>query len=97
LSKQNKRNQIDIILKILDLCTEPIIQTHLMYKGNLSFLQLKYYLDYLQIRELIITTKSIIEHGITIETYRSYEKTTITTTDKGRQLLNLLSMKVIAT
>jgi len=94
---KTKRDQIDITLKILDICKEPTIKTHLMYKGNLSFPQLNYYLQYLQDRELIIITKHTIEHGITIKTYRIYEKTTIMTTDKGRQLLDLLQIKVIAT
>lgn len=79
-----KRSKIDIIVDILDSINEKegkIKPTHLMYKSNLSHIQMKGYLT-----ELI--EKRLIEEQI------NKKKKMITITKKGRDLLvKLLQMK----
>jgi predicted transcriptional regulator len=64
---------------------------------HLNFYQLNHYIPYLESKGLIIEEKKVICFGITEQTHRQYKIRQLTTTDKGRQLLNLLSQKVIAT
>jgi predicted transcriptional regulator len=48
-----KRDRIEIMADILDLCSEPKTKTHVMYGTNLSWKMLKHYLSELQSRKLL--------------------------------------------
>jgi predicted transcriptional regulator len=48
-----KRDRIEIMAEILDLCSEPRTKTHVMYGTNLSWKMLQHYLSELQTLELL--------------------------------------------
>ncbi|MFZ0511235.1 MAG: winged helix-turn-helix domain-containing protein [Candidatus Nitrosopolaris sp.] len=76
-SKSNggaNRGKIQITADILCLSTVAIKKTHIMYKGNLSYEQVRYYLTDLLNNDLL--SQHILEDGIV---YR--------TTEKGREYL----------
>ena len=52
LSK-NKRNDIEIMAEMLTLAQEEVKKTHLMYKTNISYNQLMYYIGFLVDKGLI--------------------------------------------
>ena len=65
-----KRDRVEIMAEILDLCSEPNTKTHVMYGTNLSWKMLQHYLSELQSRELLevhgkskkyVTTKKGLE------------------------------------
>ncbi len=67
------RSRMDIIAEILHVSRGGARKTHIMYRCNLSFRQLKAYLDFLANRGLIEISKS--------------ESPTFETTDKGLEFL----------
>jgi predicted transcriptional regulator len=52
--RKNNRGKIEIMADVLSLCTTGIKKTHIMYKANLSYEQILYYLKLLSVRRLII-------------------------------------------
>jgi len=48
-----KRDRVEIIAEILDLCVEPKTKTHVMYGTNLSWKMLQQYLAHMQSSELL--------------------------------------------
>ena len=48
-----KRDRIEIMAEILDLCSDPRTKTHVMYGTNLSWKMLQHYLSELQTLELL--------------------------------------------
>jgi predicted transcriptional regulator len=76
--RKNNRGKIEIMADILSLSTAGIRKTHIMYRANLSYEQILFYL-----REL--TSKALIVQDIkgTHTTYR--------TTEKGREFLDCFS------
>jgi len=76
---KNRRNNVDIMMAILRIVlTERPRKTHIMYKANLNFAQLKKYLNYL-------TKKGLIEE-VNFEGNRTYRLTV-----KGREMLKIYS------
>ena len=72
---KTRRSNVDIIITILRvILTEKPRRTHIMYKANLNFAQLKRYLNYLILNGLIVENNN---NG-----KRTYQLTT-----KGRKLL----------
>jgi predicted transcriptional regulator len=57
-TKQKRRDKICIIADILDIVRQGALKTQIMYKANLSFTQLNYYLTFLLDYDLIILTYS---------------------------------------
>ena len=49
----SKRDRVEIMAEILDLCTEPQTKTHVMYGTNLSWKMLQQYIGHMQSRELL--------------------------------------------
>lgn len=47
------RGREDIIADILEIASSPIRQTLIMYRANLSYSQLRYYLDLLQSKQML--------------------------------------------
>ena len=66
-----KRDRVEIMAEILQLCLIPQSKTRIMYGTNLSWKMLKYYLFYIQ------------EHGL-LETK---DKIKFSTTDKGKDFI----------
>ena len=52
--RKNNRGKIQIMADILYLCTSGIKKTHIMYKANLSYEQIHYYLNNLLSTGLIL-------------------------------------------
>ena len=48
-----KRNQVEILAEILELCREPTAKTHIMYKTNTSYPTMQKFLMQLQKLELL--------------------------------------------
>jgi predicted transcriptional regulator len=71
------RSFLDIIADILEACNGETRKTHLMFRCNLAFRQLKHYLDFLLVRNLLCT---VAEDSGPI---RGFFKTT----DKGKDFL----------
>ena len=74
LSK-NKRNDIEIMAEMLTLAQEEVKKTHLMYKTNISYNQLMYYIGFL------------VEKGL-IDERDGGQSNIYLITDKGRVFLN---------
>ena len=72
--RKNNRGKIQIMADVLYLSTMGIKKTHIMYKANLSYEQIHFYLNDLIEKELIV--QDISDGGII---YR--------TTEKGREYL----------
>ena len=72
--RKNNRGKIEIMANILSLSTVGIKKTHIMYRANLSYEQILYYLNELQVRGLL---EQDVEEGAQV--YR--------TTGKGREFL----------
>ena len=74
----NRRSEIEIIGKLIDLSKDGARKTDLLYKANLSYSQLQSYLTFL-------IERNILEEKISdknLNSYRSY-----CTTDKGLETL----------
>lgn len=77
-----KRSKIDIIMDILRTIVEKgggIKPTHLMYKSNLSHIQMKTYLS------------ELVQKGLIEEEYDKESKKKIVITKKGRSFLSQIS------
>ena len=72
--RKNNRGKIEIMADVLALSTVGIKKTHIMYRANLSYEQILYYLKELQAKELI--GQGIADGALV---YR--------TTEKGREFL----------
>ena len=72
--RKNNRGKIEIMADVLNLSTVGIKKTHIMYKANLSYEQILYYLN-----ELL--AKGLLEQGVEegSPVYR--------TTERGREFL----------
>ena len=70
------RDRLQIMAEALDIAREGALKTHIMYKTNLSFKQLYFYLNLLLDRKLLETIKR-----------EDSEKTLYRTTDKGLEFL----------
>ena len=66
--KSTKRDKFDIILKILNLARTPVRKTHILYKANINFYQLRRYVD------LLIGVAMIEEIESPFRGYRITEK-----------------------
>ena len=73
--RKNNRGKIEIMADVLSLSTVGIKKTHIMYRANLSYEQILYYLNELQVRGLL---EQGVEEGAQV--YR--------TTEKGREFLH---------
>ena len=49
----SKRDRVEIMAEILDLCLDPKTKTHVMYGTNLSWKMLQHYLSHLQSKKLL--------------------------------------------
>lgn len=76
--RKNNRGKIEIMADILTLSTVGIKKTHIMYRANLSYEQILYYLG-----ELL--TRNLLEQD-TFEGTQIYR-----TTEKGREFLQHFS------
>jgi len=76
--RKSNRGKIEIMADILSLSTSGIRKTHIMYRANLSYEQILYYLN-----ELLNKALMVQDIDGTHITYR--------TTDKGREFLNCFS------
>ena len=74
-----RRSEIQIIEEILDMSQKGARKTEILYKGNMSFLQLNNYLSNLIEKEIISEDIGSIGNGSTSKMY--------TTTKKGKDLL----------
>ena len=74
-----RRSEIQIIEEILDISKKGARKTELLYKGNMSFLQLNNYLSYLIEKDIISEDIVSISNG--------YKSKMYTTTEKGKDLL----------
>lgn len=69
-----RRGEFDIISDILECAINPLVKTEIMYKANLSFSQLKIYLN------LLISTNLLEEINSSRREYK--------TTEKGKQFIS---------
>lgn len=74
----NRRSELEIIAEILTLTENGAKTTEILYRGYLSYTQMKQYLPYL-IEKNILTEQSVKHNNGYSRTYM--------TTDKGRELL----------
>jgi predicted transcriptional regulator len=58
-SSNSHRGRLDIIADILEASSCETRKTYLMYRCNMSFKQLKYYLDFLLRKELLHTIEDV--------------------------------------
>ena len=77
-ARKNNRGKIEIMADILNLSTVGIKKTHIMYRANLSYEQILYYLGELQDKGLL---EQRIEDGTTV----------YGTTERGREFLGHFS------
>lgn len=69
-----RRGNFDIINDILECALNPKLKTEIMYRANLSFSQLKIYLN-------LLTSTNLIEE-------RNFSRIEYKTTEKGRQFIS---------
>ena len=74
----NRRSELEIMNKILVLSRKGAKTTEILYRGYLSYSQLKQYIPYLIERDIL--TEQVVKNG------NGHSKTYITT-DKGHNLL----------
>ena len=74
----NRRSEFEIIADILSLSETGAKRTEILYKGYMSYSQLKQYLPYLLEKEILMETTIKNGHGYSKVYY---------TTDKGKELL----------
>ena len=74
-----RRSEIQIIEEILGIAQQGARKTEILYKGNMSFLQLNNYLSYLIEKDVISEDLVSKGNGSTSKIY--------TTTEKGEDLL----------
>ncbi len=76
---QEKRDKLEIMIKMLEIMTVPCKKTHILYKANLNYYQLKRYLNELIDRGLVKEYE---------EPYRYYVMT-----EKGKEFLTIMNIK----
>ncbi|NWF87640.1 hypothetical protein HXY32_07545 [Candidatus Bathyarchaeota archaeon] len=76
-SNNNHRGRLDIIADILEASYEGTRKTYLMYRCNMSFKQLKSYLDFLIGKELLCMVNGSLNPDPSL----------FKTTDKGKEFL----------
>jgi predicted transcriptional regulator len=69
----NRRSELEIISKILDLSKDGAKKTEILYYGNLSYMQLKSYLNFL-IKNNILEEKEVRNNGNIHKLYKPTEK-----------------------
>ena len=74
-----RRSEIEIIGDILDLSKNGAKKTEILYQGNMNFLQLQNYLDFL-------IEKNFVEEGTIVNENGTSSKIYVTT-EKGNDLL----------
>jgi len=77
------RSRMDIIANILNVANTGARKTHIMYKCNLSFKQLRVYLEFLRERKLL--------KSIPLKTQEKNNSVTYQTTNKGKAFLQAYS------
>jgi len=85
---KNRRSEIEIISKILDVTNGGAKKTEILYQGNLSYRQLQDYLTYL-IDKNIIEEEYIKDNGNSHKLYKTTEKGFNVLIDINRLLLKL--------
>jgi predicted transcriptional regulator len=73
-SSFSKRDHLQIIAEILDLCLEPRVKTRIMYKVSLSYNMLQNYLNYLQKLDLVALIHSKKKYATTEKGLRFLQK-----------------------
>jgi predicted transcriptional regulator len=76
--RKNNRGKIEIMADVLNLSTVGIKKTHIMYRANLSYEQILYYLNELQGKGMLVQ-----DYADGSPVYR--------TTEKGREFLSYFS------
>ena len=76
---KNRRSEIEIISKILNVSRQGARKTEILYQGNLSYMQLQSYLPFL-IEKDILFEETVANNG---SSYKKYKLT-----DKGSNLYN---------
>ena len=76
---KNRRSEIEIISKILNVSRKGARKTEILYQGNLSYMQLQSYLPFL-IEKEILQEKTVNNNGSSFKKYLL--------TDKGDNLYN---------
>lgn len=69
----NRRSELEIISKILDVSKEGAKKTEILYHSNLNYMQLKSYLRFL-IEKDILEEKEVKDNGNTYKLYKPTEK-----------------------
>ena len=69
-----RRSEIQIIEKILGIAQQGARKTEILYKGNMSFLQLNSYLSFLLDKEVIREDIVSIDKGASCKIYINTEK-----------------------
>ena len=84
------RSKHDIVADILEILREPKLKTHVMYHGNLSYAQVKFYLKLMEARRVIQKTDGgrwvITEKGRKLQ--RLYEEAESITLFKNPVTIN---------
>lgn len=80
-NRNNHRGRLDLIADILETSQEGVKKTWLMYHCNLSFKQLKTYLNFLLKKELL--------QRVNLETHPNHSM--LKTTEKGKRFLKTYS------
>jgi len=75
--KQEKRDQLDLLLELLKETKEPVKKTHILYRTRINYYQLSRYLN------LLLKLNMVEEVTNPLEGFRI--------TDKGRTVLSLFS------
>ncbi len=75
--KQEKRDQLDLLLELLKETKEPVKKTHILYRTRINYYQLSRYLS------LLLKLNMVEEVTNPLEGFRI--------TDKGRTVLSLFS------
>lgn len=80
IATHEKRDKLDILLRIVEVTATPAKKTHILYKANLNFYQLNRYIDELVrlgfIKEIDIPFKGYV------------------TTEKGKQFLTMMKSSI---
>jgi len=76
-SSNSHRGRLDIIADILEASYYETRKTYLMYRCNMSFKQLKYYLDFLLRKELLLSVAKDVSPNLGL----------FKITDKGKEFL----------
>ncbi len=73
---QEKRDKLDILIKMLEVTSEPCKKTHILYKANLNYYQLNKYLN------------ELLDLGLVKEIQIPYK--CYVTTSKGKEFLLIM-------